>query len=119
MLGRFGALGEAVPNHGRNFTGAFGGDRRSGRIEAHHDYLLGLVRRSPDLTLLEIRERLIANCGERFAVSVLWRFFDGFVRVTAGRLRMAQHAQTEAATRPRGRATRPTRRLVFVCKLRG
>jgi transposase len=53
-----------------------GGDHRSGRIEAHHDYLLGLVRRSPDLTLLEIRERLIANCGERFAVSVLWRFFD-------------------------------------------
>ena len=53
-----------------------GGDRRSGRIEAHHDYLLGLVRRSPDLTLLEIQERLIANCGEHFAVSVLWRFFD-------------------------------------------
>ena len=53
-----------------------GGDRRSGRIEAHRDYLLGLIRRSPDLTLLEIQERLIANCGERFAVSVLWRFFD-------------------------------------------
>ena len=53
-----------------------GGDRRSGRIEAHRDYLFGLVRRSPDLTLLEIQERLIANCGERFAVSVLWRFFD-------------------------------------------
>src|SRR5208337_3152573 len=33
---------------------------------------------------------------------------DGFVRVTTGRLRMAQHAQTQAATRPRGRATRPT-----------
>ena len=54
-----------------------GGDRRSGRIEAHRDYLLGLIRRSPDMTLLEIQERLIANCGERFAVSVLWRFFDG------------------------------------------
>ena len=53
-----------------------GGDRRSGRIEAHRDYLLGLVRRSPDLTLLEIKQRLIANCGEDFAVSVLWRFFD-------------------------------------------
>jgi transposase len=53
-----------------------GGDRRSGRIEAHGDYLLGLVRRSPDLTLLEIQQRLIANCGEHFAVSVLWRFFD-------------------------------------------
>jgi transposase len=53
-----------------------GGDRRSGRIEAHRDYLLGLIRRTPDLTLLEIKERLIVNCGERFAVSVLWRFFN-------------------------------------------
>lgn len=53
-----------------------GGDRRSGRIEAHHDYLMGLIRRTPDITLLEIQERLIKNCGERFAISVLWRFFD-------------------------------------------
>jgi len=53
-----------------------GGDRRSGRIEAHHDYLMGLLRRTPDITLLEIRERLIKNCGERFSSSVLWRFFD-------------------------------------------
>jgi transposase len=66
---RFRTTGEISPTPS-------GGDRRSGRIEAHHDYLLGLVRRSPDLTLLEIQERLIANCGERFAVSVLWRFFD-------------------------------------------
>jgi len=53
-----------------------GGDRRSGRIEAQRDYLLGLIRRRPDITLLEIQERLIETCGERFAVSVLWRFFD-------------------------------------------
>lgn len=53
-----------------------GGDRRSGRVEAHHDYLLGLIRRTPDITLIEIRERLIKNCGERFSSSVLWRFFD-------------------------------------------
>ena len=53
-----------------------GGDRRSGRIEAQSDYLLGLIRRTPDLTLLEIQERLVQNCGERFSVSVLWRFFD-------------------------------------------
>ena len=53
-----------------------GGDRRSDRIEVHHDYLLGLIRRQPDVTLLEMRERLIANCGESFAPSVLWRFFD-------------------------------------------
>ena len=53
-----------------------GGDRRSGRIEAQRDYLLGVIRRTPDITLLEIQERLIKNCGEHFSVSVLWRFFD-------------------------------------------
>jgi transposase len=52
-----------------------GGDRRFGRIEAHHDYLIGLIHRTPDLTLLEIQERVIKNCGERFSVSVPWRFF--------------------------------------------
>ena len=40
------------------------------------DYLLGLIRRQPDMTLLEIQERLIANCGERFSLSMIWRFFD-------------------------------------------
>ena len=53
-----------------------GGDRRSVRIEAQRDYLLGLIGRTPDITLLEIQERLMQNCGERFSVSVLWRFFD-------------------------------------------
>ena len=53
-----------------------GGDRRSGRVEAQREYLLGLIRRTPDVTLLEIQDRLIGNCGERFSVSVLWRFFD-------------------------------------------
>ena len=66
---RFNTTGEISP-------APCGGDRRSGRIEAHRDYLLGLIRRTPDVTMLEIQERLIANCGERFAVSVLWRFFD-------------------------------------------
>jgi hypothetical protein len=32
-----------------------GGDRRSGRAEAYRDYLLGLIRRQPDMTLLDIR----------------------------------------------------------------
>jgi transposase len=68
-VARFKAKGEISPS-------PTGGDRRSGRIEAHGDYLLGLIRRRPDMTLLEIQERLIANCGERFSSSVLWRFFD-------------------------------------------
>src|SRR5271166_5913064 len=55
-LHRFAATGEISP-------APTGGDRRSDRIEAHRDYLLGLIRRQPDMTLLEIQERLIANCG--------------------------------------------------------
>ncbi len=70
------ALGCALQDQGRDLAGCDGGDRRSGRIEAHRDYLLGLVRRRPDMTLLETQERLIGNCGERFSSSVLWRFFD-------------------------------------------
>ena len=57
---RFRATGEISP-------APTGGDRRSNRIEAHRDYLLGLIGRQPDVTLLEIQERLIANCGERFS----------------------------------------------------
>jgi transposase len=68
-VARFKAKGEVSPS-------AMGGDRRSGRIEAHRDYLLGLNRRQPDLTLLEIEERLVANRGERFSSAVIWRFFD-------------------------------------------
>ena len=68
-VARFKATGEISPS-------PMGGDRRSQRIEAHRERLLGLNRRQPDLTLLEIQERLIANCGERFSSSVVWRFFD-------------------------------------------
>jgi transposase len=38
-----------------------GGDHRWDRIEGHRDYVLGLIRRQPDMTLLEIEDRLVAN----------------------------------------------------------
>jgi transposase len=71
-----GALGDAYNTTGQISPSPSRGDRRSGRIEAQRDYLLGLIRRTPDLTLLEIQERLVQDCGERFSVSVLWRFID-------------------------------------------
>ena len=54
---------------------AFGGDRRSARIEAHADRILGWVDEEPDITLTELRARL-ADAGVIVAVSSLWRFFD-------------------------------------------
>jgi transposase len=55
---------------------AMGGDQRSGRVEAHADYLLGLHRREPDLTLVEICDRLERVRGEKVSPSMIWRFFD-------------------------------------------
>ena len=43
------------------------GDRRSGRIEAHRDYLLGLIRRQPDSDASEIRPGCDGN-GLRLAM---------------------------------------------------
>ena len=53
-----------------------GGDRRSRAIEAHKDWLLTLVANEPDLTLLEIRDRLAADKSLATSVSALWRFFE-------------------------------------------
>ncbi len=51
-----------------------GGDRRSGRIEAHADMILGAVARQPDITLAELREMLTGH-GVTVGIATLWRFF--------------------------------------------
>lgn len=55
---------------------ALGGDRRSGRIEVHADWLKAFVKRNHDATLEEIGAALKAERGLKVAVSTLWRFFD-------------------------------------------
>lgn len=52
-----------------------GGDKRSKRIEARADAILALVAEAPDITLEEIAERLAHDHDERFAPSVIHRFF--------------------------------------------
>jgi transposase len=51
-----------------------GGDRRSRRIEAQAPLILGLLERTPDITLSEIRAEL-AEAGVPVGVATLWRFF--------------------------------------------
>ena len=50
-----------------------GGDRRSKRIEAHSQVILGLVAETPDISLVWIRARL-ADRGVRVRIGTLWRF---------------------------------------------
>ena len=52
-----------------------GGDRRSGRIEAHATLILALVDKTSDITLAELQAKLNEQ-GLRFGIATLWRFFD-------------------------------------------
>lgn len=66
---------DAYLRNGRTAAKPRGGDRRSGRIEAQADLLLGAIQETPDLTLAELRERLIAERGETFAISTIHDFY--------------------------------------------
>lgn len=52
-----------------------GGDRRSGRIEAQSELLMSAVEQTPDITLSELRQRLIDERGETFAISTIHDFY--------------------------------------------
>ena len=70
---------------------AQGGDRRSGRIEAHAKEILALIADKVDITLTEIADHLEREHGDRFAPSTIWRFLD-------------RHDQTFKKNRARQRA---------------
>ena len=55
--------------------GPLGGDRRSGRIEAHGPLIRGLLARKSDITLKEIRGEL-AKEGVQAGLVTIWRFFQ-------------------------------------------
>jgi transposase len=50
------------------------GDRRSGRIEAYREVILGLVTETPDMTLAELRTKLKERRVSA-GIGTLWRFF--------------------------------------------
>ncbi len=52
-----------------------GGDLRSHHIEAHGDFILGLVEERKDITLAEIAEKLESERSFTAAQSTIWRFF--------------------------------------------
>ena len=55
---------------------AQGGDRKSHRIEAHADFILAEIAAAPDVTLEELRVKLIDAHDARFGLTTIWRFFD-------------------------------------------
>ena len=60
--------------HGQAVARPRGGDRHSGRIEAHGDFIKGLVAELGDITLVEVRARLIER-GAPVGIGTVHRFF--------------------------------------------
>jgi transposase len=60
---------------GRTAPKPRGGDRRSGRIEAQAEFLMAAIEAVPDITLSELRDRLIAERSETFSISTIHQFF--------------------------------------------
>ncbi len=52
-----------------------GGDRRSGRIEAHGRFLLDQIEQTPDVTLAEL-QGMLRERGVSVGIGTMWRFFD-------------------------------------------
>ena len=66
---------------------ALGGDRRSGRIEAHAALILSLLEETPDITLQELRA-VLAEKAVAVGYGTLWRFFERRQITRKKRLRM-------------------------------
>ncbi len=86
---------QLAAEHGTPAPQRQGGDRRSGRIEAHADLILGAYEATPDITLAEL-QALLADRGTQFALGTLWRFFDrrGITRKKRWRTRPSRTVPT-------------------------
>jgi transposase len=51
-----------------------GGDRRSGRIEAHSDFILAQIDEKPDMTIIELRDALRERHDLAVGYGTMWRF---------------------------------------------
>lgn len=79
-----------------------GGDKRSQRIEAYREVILGAIDRQVDLTLVELTELLRSEHNVTFAPSTIWRFLDRHavtVKKNGARQRAGAARRCRAATR--------------------
>lgn len=102
---------------GRRGALAQGGDRRS-RLSGHRSWLLALIEAEPDLTLLAVAERLLAEHGVKADAGMLSRFFTGNgIRFKKSVYASEQLRPDVAARRQAWRAMQPVlsaSRLIFL-----
>ena len=52
------------------------GQPRRSKLDPHREYLLELIAQTPDLTITELLERLLADRSVRASRATLWTFLD-------------------------------------------
>lgn len=52
------------------------GQPRRSKLDSHRDYLLGLIEATPDMTISELLDRLLAEHGVKASRALLWTFLD-------------------------------------------
>jgi transposase len=62
------ATGEVAP--------ARQGKPKGSVLDAHADFICGLIDEAPDITLAEIAERLAGERGLKVVVTAVWKFLD-------------------------------------------
>ena len=61
-------------------TGSFAAHKQGqpsrSKLDAHEAFILGLVAKDKDITLMQIGERLLEERGVKACVGTVWKFFD-------------------------------------------
>jgi transposase len=72
------------------------GQPRRSKFDPHREYLLGLIDATPDLTISELLERLLAERGLKASRALLWTFLDrcGLTFKKRPRMRASRNART-------------------------
>ena len=52
------------------------GQPKRSKLDAHRDYLLGLIEAEPDITIAEMQERVRGKVGVSASVGTIWTFLD-------------------------------------------
>ena len=103
-------------------TGSFEAKTNKGQsrspLRKHEEWLLGLVKQEPDLTLEEIQRRLLAERQHKAGLGSVWRFFDRHGISFKKSLRAAEQDRPDvAAARTAWAENQPKldpERLVFI-----
>ena len=52
------------------------GQPRRSKLDPHRDFLLGLVEQTPDMTIVEMQQRVATARGIKASVGTIWTFLD-------------------------------------------